>query len=136
MLEVYIFMEKTRPFTSGVLIIALVFGMTVVGCATTQHDVEITNVRNIREINIRNAGAAHWGPNFARHLQNIDISMFSETVDIRVVDTDGIVFSRYNVPFGDAAFQMVSRTSTINYLLLSILILTGGIAFAVFVGGN
>ena len=118
-------MEKTRSFTSGVLIIALVFGMTVVGCATAQHGVEITNVRNIREINIRNAGAAHWGTNRVQNLQNIDRSIFTETVDIRVVDTDGIVFSRYNVPFNDAAFVAVSRTSSANFMVYVLLLAAG-----------
>ena len=102
---------KSRFFIMGMLVTVLVFGITAIGCTTTRHNVEISNVpvSNIREINIRNAGTSYWGANMVKNMQNIDRSIFSETVDIRVVDTNGIVYSKYNVPFGDAAFVETNR---------------------------
>jgi len=95
----------------------LVFGMTVIGCATSHHQVEISNVNNnISEVYIRNAGTSNWGKNLLNDLNNIDKSKYSERVDIRVVDTNGIVYSKQNVPFGDAAFVQTSKTSSPNMI--------------------
>jgi len=101
-----------------------------VGCTTTRYRVEISNVHNIRELNIRNAGATHWGMNLAGNRDNIDISGFSERVDIRVVDTNGIVHSRYNVAFDAAAFDVTreSYMGTGSYVLMGVGALGGLIA--------
>jgi len=105
---------KRNIFLLGMLVMVLVFGMTVVGCATTKHGVEISNVSNVKEIYIRNAGATNWGANIANTMQDIDTSRFSEMVDIRVLDTNGVVYSRYNVPFNDAVFVETGKTSSMN----------------------
>ena len=105
---------KRNIFLLGMLVMVLVFGMAVVGCATTEHGVEINNVSNVKEIYIRNAGATNWGANIANTMQDIDTSRFSEMVDIRVLDTNGVVYSRYNVPFNDAVFVETGKTSSMN----------------------
>jgi hypothetical protein len=107
-------MRKSKFFMVGMLAMVLIFGITVVGCATSRHSVEINNVRNISEIYIRNAGTTNWGNNIVKDLQNIDKSRFSEMVDIRVLDTNGVVYSNYNVPFDDAAFVETNKTSSLN----------------------
>jgi len=122
-------MNKSKFLMGGMLVMVLVFGMSVSGCATTRHGVEISNVsaNNIKEVYIRNAGTTGWGSNMAGNLQNIDNSRFSQTVDIRVVDTSGVVYSKYNVPFGDAAFVETGKTSSMNPFVLAggLLVLLG-----------
>jgi uncharacterized protein YceK len=115
----------------GMLVMVLVFGMTVVGCSTTVHSVEISNVspNNIKETYIRNAGTTNWGSNVSKDLQNIDKSRFSATVDIRVVDTNGIVYEKYNVPFGDTAFELTGQTRSINMTAFGIVLLAAIIPF-------
>jgi len=54
-------------------------------------------------------------------MQDIDKSRFSEMVDISVIDTNGIVYSRYNVPFDDAAFVETDKTSSINPFAMGLL---------------
>ena len=113
-----------RKTVSTVLVVVLAFGS--LGCATSYHGVEITNVSAVREIYIRNAGTTNWSSNLVSSLKDIDRSIFfgekvdiglimslkgidksrfSDTVDIRVVDANGIVYSKYNVPFGNDAFE-------------------------------
>ena len=96
------------------LVTVLLLGITVAGCAYTRYGIEISNVPDIREIYIRNAGTTNWGTNIASDMQDIDKSRFSEMVDISVIDTNGIVYSRYNVPFEDAAFVETDKTSSPN----------------------
>jgi len=103
-------MAKNKFFLAGILI----FGITLIGCKTTQHHLEISNVQSAREVYIRNAGAHNWGSNVAGHLKDIDKSKFSTRVDVRVIDANGIVYSKYNVPFGDAAFVETGKTRSIN----------------------
>ena len=105
---------KNRFHVVGKLVAVLLLGTTVAGCAYTHHGIEINNVPNIREIYIRDAGTANWGANIAGNMQDIDKSRFSESVDVRVIDTNGLVYSRYNVPFNDAAFVETSKTSSMN----------------------
>ena len=107
-------MIKSKAFIAGILAMGLVFGMTVIGCATTQYDVAVSNVYGVREIYIRSAGTTNWGTNMAGNLQNIDRSKFSETVDIRVIDANGFVYSKYGVPFNDAAFVETDKTRSVN----------------------
>ena len=102
-------MRKSRFFMARVLAIVLILGMLFLGCSTTHHGVEISNVPNVREVNIRNAGTSNWGTNMAGSLHDIDKSRFSERVDVRVIDTNGIVYSKYNVPFDNAAFVETSK---------------------------
>jgi hypothetical protein len=115
-------MEKSKFLMEKVLAIVLICGMTFAGCTTTQHNVEISNVPNIREVYIRNAGTANWGANLAGNLQDIDRSRFSDRVDVRVIDANGIVFSKLNVPFNDAAFV---ETSSERYIGTGTTILLG-----------
>ena len=96
------------------LIAVLLLVIMLAGCATTQHSIEIANVPNVRELYTRNTGTTIWGPNIAGNMQDIDRSRFSEMVDIRVVDTNGIVFSRHNVPFNDVAFVETDTTHSTN----------------------
>jgi len=96
------------------LVAVLLLGITVAGCASTQHGIEISNVLNIKELYIRNAGVTNWGTNIASNMQNIDKTKFSERVDLRVVDSNGVVYSRYNAPFNDAAFVETGKTSSMN----------------------
>jgi len=103
-------MKKLLPYMILIGIIVTTFA----ACTTTRYGVQIGNVPNVREVHIRNAGAAHWGANLAGSLGNIDRSSFSERVDIRVVDTNGIVHSRYDVPFGAGVFSETGRSRSIN----------------------
>jgi len=103
------------------LVTVLLLGITVAGCAYTRYGIEISNVPDIREIYIRNAGTTNWGTNIASDMQDIDKSRFSEMVDISVIDTNGIVYSRYNVPFEDAAFVETDKTSSINPFAMGLL---------------
>jgi len=96
------------------LIAVLLLGITVTGCATTHYGLEISNVPYIKEVYIRNTGATNWGTNIASNMQYIDKSRFSEKVDIKVLDANGIVYYKYNVPFNDAAFVETNKTSSIN----------------------
>ena len=73
---------NTKKITITMIIIGFIVNVFT-GCATTYHGVEISNVRNVREIYIRNAGTTHWGTNMAGNLQNLEKSRFSERVDIR-----------------------------------------------------
>jgi len=105
----------------------ILFGIIVIaftGCSTTRYGVEISNVPNVREIRIRNAGTTQWGVNLAGNRDNIDVSGFSEMVDIMVVDANGIVHSRHNVPFTDAAFVVARET----YIGMGTNVLAGFIA--------
>lgn len=109
-------MSKNKVFTAGILVMILVFGMAVSGCATTKHSMEISNIgtNNIRGLYIKNAGTANWGTNLMKNMNDIDITNFSTTVDIRVIDTNGIIYERYDVPFSNAAFTETGKTSTMN----------------------
>jgi len=120
---------KNRFFITGILVLLLVFGMMSVGCATTQHNVEISNVQNIREIYIRNTGTTNWGNNMVKDLQNIDISKYSERVDIRVVDSNNIIYSKNNIPFSTASFVETNKTSSFNTYAL------GGLGLVLLVVG-
>jgi hypothetical protein len=111
-----IFVMKNRFNVVRKLVAILVLGTTVAGCASTQHGIAISNVLNIREIYIRNAGTANWGTNKVRNMDDIDESGFSERVDIRVIDSNGVVYSKYNIPFNDAAFVETSKTSSIIFI--------------------
>jgi hypothetical protein len=103
----------------------LLLGFTFFGCASTQHGIEINNVPNVREVYIRNAGTDDW-----REVSANDIyrSVFSDMVDIKVIDANGFRYSRYNIPFDDAAFVMTGKTSTINPIALTSLIAIGAVA--------
>ena len=115
-----------KKIISVMVLISIIFTMFT-SCATTYYVVEVSNVRNIREIYIRNAGTANWGANMAGNLQNIDRSKFSDRVDVRVVDTNGIIYSKLNVPFNEAAFQVTDQSSSVNSFL-GLALLIGGIA--------
>ena len=103
------YMRRSKCFMARALALALVFGMLFLGCSTTQYGVAISNVSNIREVYIRNVGTSNWGTNIAGSLQDIDRSRFSAQVDIKVIDTNGITYSKYNVPFDDYAFVETSK---------------------------
>jgi len=96
------------------LVALLLLGITVTGCAYTRYGVEISNVQYVREMYIRNTGTTDWGPNIVRNMKNINKSNFSERVDIRVIDSNGIAYSKYGVPFNDTAFVKTGKTYAIN----------------------
>jgi len=98
-------------------------------CRTTiAHVVEVSGVPNVRDLYIRNAGTASWGANLAGVINDIDVSRFPGNVDIRVVGTDGVVHSRYNIPFASAFVYTDSRSES-NAVgdTLGILALLGGL---------
>ena len=103
--------NKSHVVSKMVALLLLV--MMLAGCATTQYGIQITNVQPSR-LYIRNAGTTVWGSNIVGNMQNIDRSLFSEMVDIRVVDAAGTVFTRQNVPFNDAAFVQTEVTRSMN----------------------
>jgi len=135
-------MEKSKYFTAGVLLFVLIFGMFATGCTTTHHGIEIDNVRNVRELYIKNAGTNNWGSNLAGsslhfdrggapggaefgtvsgYLQRINKSHYSETVDIKVVDTNGIVYTKFNVKFNDESFVETKKIKTANIYFWGVL---------------
>jgi len=126
-------------FTMGRLVAALVLVTMLVGCSTTHYQVQISNVPNIREIYIRNARAANWGSNVLEDIQNIDRSKYSARVDIRVVDGNGIVYSKENVPFDENSFAL---TNTERYMglgtqvLMLVVLLAVGIPLGIMNGGG
>jgi len=103
------------------LIAVLLLGVMIIGCASTQHGIEISNVHNVRELYIRNTGTTDWGPNIANNMKNIDRSRFSEKVDIKVIDANGVVYTKDNVP---SDFVETGKTSSMNDFAL--LLLLGG----------
>jgi len=108
------------------LIAVLLLGITVAGCASTQYSVDIRNVQNYySQVYIRNAGTSDWGTNLARTLENIDRSLFSDKVDIRVIDAQGLAYSKYNVPFSKADFEVKDKTVTTNPTAVTALTLIG-----------
>ena len=124
-----------RKTIAAVLVLVLAFGS--LGCATSQHGIEFSNVSaaNLREVYIRNAGSNSWGSNMVRELDNIDRTRFSSTVDMRVVDNNGIVYTKYGVSLGDSAFIETEKNSTLNpfagillatAILIPLLIFTSG----------
>ena len=94
-----------KKITSAMILVCVIATMFA-GCTTTHHRVAIGNVPGVREINIRNAGTTSWGPNVAG--ENLDMSRFSGRVDIRVIDAQGVVHSRHDVPFDETAFALTS----------------------------
>jgi len=114
-------MKKNSFFVVGKLAAVLLLGVTVVGCTTTQHSIEISNIprASINEVYIKNAGTTNWGYNIAANLNNIDITRYSQRVDIKVV-ARGIVYSKYNVPFDESAFVKTSTSSINTFALLGI----------------
>ena len=132
-------MRKKKFFLARALAIMLIFGMLSLGCSTSQYSVAINNVSNIREVYIRNAGAPNWGTNMADSLQDFDKSRFSSRVDIKVIDTNGIVYSKYNIPFDDSAFAETSKT---HYMGTGSSVLMGALALGILIpilvvkGGN
>jgi len=95
-----------------ILLNVIVFQMAFLGCKTTQHNVEITNVPNVREIYIRNTGTDSWSENLAG--KNINKTDYSERVDIRVIDANGLVYSKTNVSSADNDFVESSRMRRLN----------------------
>jgi len=95
----------------GMMLIVLVFQMAFMGCQTTLHHVEIANVPNVREIYIRNAGTDSWSENLAGKNFKSD---YSERVDIKVIDANGLVYSKTNVSFADFDFAESGRMKRLN----------------------
>gem|GEM_PF-2879699 len=118
---------KLREFSAVILLCITVPMFT--GCrTTTAHVVEVRGVPNVSELHIRNAGAASWGANLAVAINDIDVSRFPGNVDIRVVGTDGVIHSRYNIPFASAFVETDSR-SQMNTIgsTLGLLVILGGL---------
>jgi len=99
------------------LIVVLLLGITVAGCAISRYGIEIDNVKNIKAIYIRNAGTTDWGYNMLSDMKNITKSKFSEMVDIKVLDTNGVVYSKYNVSFNDTAFEETGKTKSYSIIM-------------------
>ena len=109
---------KEKCHVAGRLVAILLLVIMLAGCATTQYGIEIANAQ-VSRLYIRNAGTTSWGPNIADNRHDINRSLFSEMVDIRVVDTAGAVHSRFNVPFNDAAFVQTEVVRTANVFALA-----------------
>lgn len=134
-------MQKNGVFVIYKLVAVLLLGVTIVGCKTTQYSVEISNVpkTSISAVYIRNAGATDWGNNVVANLSNIDRTRYSQTVDIRVVDTNGVVYSKYNIPFDDVSFVETGKKSSLNIYAMSAIavpLLVLGIVFLSRKGGS
>jgi len=125
-------MNKNIFYVVGKLLKIFLLGVTVFSCKSVQYGVEISNVpkANIKAAYIRNAGTTNWGNNIATSLSNIDRSRYSQIVDIRVVDTNGVVYSKYDVSFNDAAFVESGETSSIN--IIGQIALLGGLGAAAY----
>lgn len=118
-----------KKLTSTMMLVCVIT-TAFTGCATRFYGIDVSNVPNVSRVYIRNAGTTSWGASMSR-LQYIDISGFSNRVDIRVVDTNGAVFSRYDVPFDAASFEVTRRDSEPNLLVISLLGIAIGIPFLV-----
>ena len=117
-----------KKITAMMVLIGIIL-TSFAGCTTTRYRVEVSNVHGIRELNIRNAGAAHWGMNLAGTRDNIDTSGFSDRIDIRVVDANGFVYSRYNIPFDAATFDVTRESYTgVGTSILAVAVLIAGLA--------
>ena len=127
------FEMKNVFYVVSKLVAVLLLGITVAGCVSTQYSVDIRNVGNsISEVYIRNAGTTNWGTNLAGTLRNIDRSIFSDKVDIRVVDALGLVYSKYNVPFSKADFEVTGKNYSLNTPGLLLLLLgLGGLGYLI-----
>jgi len=99
-------MKKSKFFMARILAIVLLFGMLFSGCATNHYSIYISNA-DTREVQIRNSGTTDWI--VAKNLHDFDISGFSERVDIRVVDRDGLVYTKYDIPFARKDFEEISK---------------------------
>lgn len=95
---------KRIPF--AMVLVSIILPM-LISCTTTQHGLSISNVPNVSELYLRNAGTTDWIR--VANIQDIDRSKFSDRVDIRVIDTYGAVYSRFNVPFDDENFTETNR---------------------------
>ncbi|MCL2833225.1 MAG: hypothetical protein FWD78_08650 [Treponema sp.] len=128
-------MKKCVKKKAGILLFTLV--IILAGCATTQHELVINNIspNNIKEIYIKNAGTANWGANMVKNVDNIDLSAFTNTVDIKVIDNNNTVYSKYNVSFNDAAFTESGTTSTMN-TFVGVILLGGIITGLVMISGK
>ena len=116
-----------KKLTSTMMLVCVIT-TAFTGCATRFYGIEVSNVPNVSRVYIRNAGTTGWGGGIPRgNMQNIDTSGFSESVDIRVVDATGAVFSRYNVPFDTASFAVTNRTSEVNWTITTLVLLAIGI---------
>jgi len=109
-------MDKKIFLVTRKLVTILLLGVTVAGCKSIQYGVEISNVprANIKAVYIRNAGTTNWGNDIVANLNNIDRTKYSQLVDIRVVDSNGVVYSKYDVPFNEDAFLESGTTSYLN----------------------
>jgi len=117
---------KKIPF---ILVLISIIVPMLASCTTTHHGVSVINVPNINELYIRNAGTSNWIR--ISDIQDIDKSSFSNRVDIRVIDTNGVAYSKFNVPFDDAVFAETNREKysgkgTFAAELFFALILVGG----------
>jgi len=118
---------KLREF-SAVILLCITVPMFTSCRTTTAYAVGVRGVPNVRELYIRNAGTASWGANLAGSINDIDVSRFPGNVDIRVVGTDGVIHSRYNIPFASAFVQTDSRSeANAAGNLLGALALLGGL---------
>ena len=102
-----------KKITAAIVLIGIVVPMVTACRTTTTYTLAVRGVPNVRELYIRNAGSASWGANLAGSINDIDISRFPRNVDIRVVDANGIVHSRYNIPFA-SAFVETDSDSQMN----------------------
>jgi len=118
---------------SAVILLCITVPMFTSCRTTTAHVVEVRGVPNVRELHIRNAGTASWGANLAGAINDVDVSRFPGNVDIRVVSTDGVVHSRYNIPFASTFVQTDSRSemNTAGEVLGLLTLLGGAIALLV-----
>jgi len=117
-----------KKIVTTMILVSIIVPMFTACRTTTAHAVGVRGVPNVRELYIRNAGTASWGANLAGTINDIDVSRFPGNVDIRVVSTDGVVHSGYNIPFASAFVQTDSR-SEMNTAgeVLGILAFLGGL---------
>ena len=104
-------MEKIKHFKVGLPLIALVIGMTVIGCASYTHFQSIRNETNntVAKVFIRDTGTTDWGS-----VKNIRARTNSEGLVIRRQDGSVAYYDEYNINNGTQVifFQETGASET------------------------
>ena len=109
------------------------------GCATTYYSVEVVKPQgaDIKEFYIRNTGTTNWGEAIkGSEITNFDRKKYPNFVDVRVIDSSGIIYSKYNVSLDEQDFTVVNEKSHMNKVIKTILLLPFYLLWAIMGGGR